>query len=220
MADGHTSMQGHKTNDGEGAGAAKRGDSQKKDQRRKLGKNVIVVAAGVLGAVASLVTILAYLQSRPSGPPSFDADLTSSAAQFANFLSGSDGKVVYIHIQCGEADVNGNWKTSSNNSQSSKCISLAEDNSGTNYRFILSLGTFSAPQYYYGTANTSRDPQTAWINVVATPNTGAEAYNGPRGAGWLEIKGYFQVTSLQFGDAPPESQDYELRAVSQSIGTQ
>jgi hypothetical protein len=217
MADRDAPGQIKKIGDGREAGE---GDHKDGDKKRKFGKGLIVATTGVLGAVASLVTILAFLQSQHSGPPSFDGDLTSSAAQFTSFLSGDDGKIAYIHIQCGMVDVNGNWDHNQNNSPNSKCIALPQGADGVNFRFILSLGSFSAPQYYYGPANSALDTQTAWVNVVVTTNTGAEAYNGPRGAGWIEIKGYFQITGMQFGDAPPGSNDYELRAVSQNITTQ
>ncbi len=217
VADRDAPGQIEKISDGRGAGEE---DHKEEDKKRKLGKSLIVVAAGVLGAVASIVTILAFLQSQHSGPPSFNGDLTSSAARFSSFLSGADGKIAYIQIQCGTVDANGNWEHNQNNSPTSQCIAMPVGVDGLTFRFILSLGSFSAPQYYFGPSNPALDPKTAWVNVVVTPNTGAEAYNGPRGAGWIVIKGYFQITSMQFGDAPPGSDDYELRAVSQSISTQ
>jgi hypothetical protein len=62
-----------------------------------------------------------------------------------------------------------------------------------------------------------KDQQSAWVKVIVTPNTGANSYNGERGAGWLEVKGYFAVARFQAADAPPGSIDYQLRAVAQNV---
>jgi hypothetical protein len=214
MADvAETDAAGRVDGAGEGRGTGEKKD-QEKGKKLKVGKGVIAVIAGVLAAAASLATILAYLQSQHSGPPSFDADLTTSASQFASFLSGADGKIAYIHIQCGQGTDNGKWY----GSQDSKCFSMPAGKDA--YLFILSLGSFSAPQYMEEAAGSNRDAQTAWVTVVLTPNTGVLAYNGTKGAGWLEVQGYFQVTSAYLGNGPPKAKDYLLRAVSPTFTTQ
>lgn len=208
-----------------GGGSERKEETEQNAKKHKFGKGFYVAVSGGLATVASVITIVAFVQSQHhSGTPTFDdADLRTSAAQFASFLSGTDGKIVYIDVGCGMLGPGTSWPWGPN----SKCV--AQDNNYGNtggdqdYGYVLSLGSFSAPAFMTSTPdeeNAKDDAQTVWVDVDVIPNTSGQVFNGVKGAGWIEVKGYFSVSSYALGTAPPGSTDYTLSSVSQSISTQ
>jgi hypothetical protein len=208
-----------------GGGSERKEGNAQGTGKRKFSKKFYVAVSGGLATVASVVTIVAFIQSQHhSGTPTFDdTDLRTSASQFASFLSGVDGKVVYLDVGCGMLGPNNSWPYGGN----SKCVALDNNYGNTggdqDYRYVLSLGSFSAPTFITNgsvAGNPRDDAQTVFVDVDVIPNTGAQVFNGVKGAGWIEVKGYFSVSGYQMGTAPPGSADYTLSSVSQSISAQ
>jgi hypothetical protein len=182
----------------------------------------IAVALLVFAVViAGIGTVLKMLIPEPGegGPPRLDTDLTTPAGAqaLAQFLKDRDGRIIYLHLQC--EDTGPNDTIPAGFDANSRCLTLGdhEDRDPPEYRFVMSIGSLSVKQLWEGSADdTAAQRASLWVDALLPKDSGAEVFNGPRGAGWIEMKGYFLVTRLQFGDAPPGSIDYQIRAIQPS----
>lgn len=169
------------------------------------------IAGALLAAGASLVAIILYfgedhVVARFAGEPV----TLESARALAAFLKENDGRIVRLDIGCGTLDADGNWGGYLDDS--ARCFADLEDSGAA--RFVLVNGPSAARHYWLESTGDAEDEHTVWFWVTIPENTSAEMFNGPKGAGWMQIKGDFAVTSFKAGTAPPTSTDYKLRAVA------
>lgn len=81
---------------------------------------------------------------------------------------------------------------------------------------MLTTGRYTAYQYWQQKSDSAGlNDGVVWFEVVI-PTSGSDSSisNGPRGAGWIIVKGYFSDSRTELGDAPPDADQYVLRAVN------
>jgi hypothetical protein len=175
---------------------------------------MVVGVAILLGAVAAAFAIEDATSSH--GPDRLEAVVSTveGAREFAAFLEEHDGEVVYLEIECDEfLEVSFERYTRSGSHCLSRPIHPYSDSSPYATLLITYGGERDAKEastepYRRGDA---RDDASTWIPHRA--ETDATVTNGDKGAGFILVKGYYEVVLEEGGVAPPEAQRTELRAV-------
>lgn len=160
----------------------------------KTTKVVAGIIVATLGAVASILSIIAFIRSNDA-PDKFEGQITrpEAAKNFVDFAKANDGKIVYLNVECIYSEEG----------------SCAQNQDPISKDPVLEVYTGSRCELGQGCKGGN------WFRIHYDPNTSdASVSNGPYGAGSLVIKGYFSA-SLRgvLGANPQEIINFQLNAV-------
>ncbi len=174
----------------------------------------VLIGAGVtvLGAVASVVTILAFFSS---GVPRFAGDVSDAgaAARFVEFATGHDQAIVHVDLECVE-------------SEAARCDARSTppgfDTMGQLVLAVYPGATKPAPEACGSLVLVAETVPTgapcedvSWFHVHIPEAGDAQLSNGPTGAGSIVLKGYFSVSVRgPLGTAPPGVSNIVLNAIN------
>lgn len=165
-------------------------------------KVIAALFAGVIAASSGVIGSINYFQTH-NRFDAFSGEITSpeTASKFANFPKGHDQKIVKLENECGETDKELNI-TAGQVAPDSHCFFMPGQTEQQEHG-VLATGQYTAYQYRQSsTAGTNIDANTTWFEVnIPDSDSDSNMSNGPKGAGWLIVKGYFSNSRTSIGTA-------------------